>query len=165
MMSVVLRLLRDRDEAEDVVQEAMMKVCRYIGRFEGRASFSTWLHRIATNAAVDRLRLRRHLLLGSRPDNDTGDRAQTPEGVDERTPESQLGQAQSDAVVRGAIGRLSLSHQQVLVLREFDGESYQQIARSAKCPVGTVMSRLHHARRKLTEELAQELDAVGVEAA
>ena len=51
-----MRIVRDRDEAEDVVQEALLKVCRSLTRFEGRAAFSTWLHRIVVNAALDRLR-------------------------------------------------------------------------------------------------------------
>ena len=56
LLAVALRVVRDRDDAEDVVQEAMVKVCRSLTRFEGRSSFSTWLHRIVVNASLDRLR-------------------------------------------------------------------------------------------------------------
>ena len=56
LIAVAMRIVRDRDDAEDVVQEALLKVCRYLTRFEGRSAFSTWLHRILVNTALDRLR-------------------------------------------------------------------------------------------------------------
>ena len=65
---VALKMVRNSDDAEDVVQEAMMKVWKYVGRFEGRAALSTWLHRIVANTAIDHLRARRH---GVKPSNNT----------------------------------------------------------------------------------------------
>ena len=157
LCAVAFKMLRDRDDAEDVVQDAMLKVWRAMGKFEGRAALSTWLHRILVNTAVDRLRSRRQGLKMVRPggagaDCGEDDRPQ-PEAVHEETPESQLGSAEIGAAVRGAMSRLSPAHQEVLALRELDGESYQSIAAIARCPVGTVMSRLHHARGRLGEVL------------
>jgi RNA polymerase sigma-70 factor, ECF subfamily len=150
--------VRDRDDAEDVVQEAMMKVCRNVGRFEGRAALSTWLHRIVVNCALDRMRRDavrpgHGVLAGER----RGEGAERPaiEPADDQTPEVLLGRAQVGAVVRGAMATLSSSHHEVLALRELEGESYRDIARSARCPVGTVMSRLHHARRRFIDELTE----------
>jgi RNA polymerase sigma-70 factor (ECF subfamily) len=70
------------------------------------------------------------------------------------TPERQYLRAEAAAMVHGALDRLSPSHRQALSLRELDGESYQEIAEIVHCPVGTIMSRLFHARRRLAEELA-----------
>jgi RNA polymerase sigma-70 factor, ECF subfamily len=154
LLAVALRMVRDRDDAEDVVQEALLKVCRNLTRFEGRAAFSTWLHRIVVNAALDRLR-RPHHRRERGADADEPDTRPAPEAaVDEETPERIVARAETGAAVHGALARLSPVHQHVLALRELHGESYQSIARAARCPVGTVMSRLHHARRRLADELA-----------
>jgi RNA polymerase sigma-70 factor (ECF subfamily) len=166
LVAVALRIVRDRDDAEDVVQEALLKVCRHITRFEGRSAFSTWLHRIVVNAGLDRLR--RHQSRWDRvaADTDREDgRMDAPEGVDEETPERLVGRAETSAVVQGAIASLSPAHQEALTLREIHGESYQSIARLSRVPVGTVMSRLHHARRRLAEQLGATLDTVGLQAA
>jgi RNA polymerase sigma-70 factor, ECF subfamily len=161
LLATALRMVRDRDDAEDVVQEAMLKVCRNLGRFEGRAALSTWLHRIVVNCALDKMR-RDAVRPG--PSSLAGERlgggregAERPaiEPADDQTPEVLLGRAQVGAVVRGAMAKLSSSHHEVLTLRELDGESYRDIARSARCPVGTVMSRLHHARRRFIDELTE----------
>jgi len=159
LAAVALKMVRDRDDAEDVVQEAMLKVWRHVGRFEGRAAFSTWLHRIVVNTAVDRLRARRHAVAhpGGHDGTDEGERRQ-PEAVNDETPEDLLGRAQVGAAVRGAMAQLSPVHRDVLALRELEGDSYQQIAAIARCPVGTVMSRLHHARHRLAETLARSTD-------
>jgi RNA polymerase sigma-70 factor, ECF subfamily len=166
LLATALRMVRDRDDAEDVVQEAMLKVCRNVGRFEGRAALSTWLHRIVVNCALDRMRRDavrpgHGCLAGERVGGGGGGRggegAERPaiEPVDDQTPEVLLGRAQVGAVVRGAMATLSSSHHEVLALRELEGESYRDIARSARCPVGTVMSRLHHARRRFIDELTE----------
>jgi RNA polymerase sigma-70 factor (ECF subfamily) len=166
LLAVALRIVRDRDDAEDVVQEALLKVCRHITRFEGRSAFSTWLHRIVVNAGLDRLR--RHQ---SRWDRVAGDadreegRVDAPEGVDEETPERLVARAETTAVVQDAIAALSPAHQEALSLREIQGESYQAIARISHVPVGTVMSRLHHARRRLAEQLATSFDPPSLQAA
>jgi RNA polymerase sigma-70 factor (ECF subfamily) len=165
LLAVALRMLRDRDDAEDVVQEALLKVCRHLTRFEGRSAFSTWLHRILVNAALDRLR--RHPARWERTldgEHDEGPPAAS-EPVDEETPERLVARAETGAAVQGAIACLSERHQEVLALRELNGESYQAISRIARVPVGTVMSRLHHARRRLAEELAATFEPAALRAA
>jgi RNA polymerase sigma-70 factor (ECF subfamily) len=165
LLAVALRIVRDRDDAEDVVQEALLKVCRSLTRFEGRSAFSTWLHRIVVNAGLDRLRrqqARRERVAGGEDD----DRDKAPAHVvDQQTPERVVSRRETGAVVRGALARLSPAHQEVIVLREFEGESYQELARHARCPVGTIMSRLHHARRRLATELAPSIEAGALRAA
>ena len=153
--AVALKIVRDPDEAEDVVQEAMLKVWRYVSRFEGRAALSTWLHRIVVNTALDHLRSRRHGVTTGRTGDDRADEdRRSPPAVDDQTPEDLMERAQVGAVIRNAMSGLSTVHREVLSLRELDGESYQAIAGIVRCPVGTVMSRLHHARHRLAESLA-----------
>ena len=156
LYAVALRMVRDRDEAEDVVQESLIKVCRHVTRFEGRSSLTTWLHRIVVNTALDRLRRAsgrgRHAGTGGEEAIDPGELAEAM-GGDAATPEREYLRAETGAVVHDALERLSPSHRQALSLRELDGETYQSIADTMKCPVGTIMSRLFHARRRLTEEL------------
>jgi RNA polymerase sigma-70 factor (ECF subfamily) len=166
LLAVALRIVRDRDEAEDVVQEALLKVCRSLARFEGRSSFSTWLHRITVNAALDRLRRGTARREQSTTKGGDDEQAQAPiDLVDEQTPERLVSRRETGAVVRGALARLQPIHREVLVLREFDGESYRDLARLVRCPVGTVMSRLHHARHKLESELAPAVETGSLRAA
>ncbi|HVR00843.1 MAG TPA: sigma-70 family RNA polymerase sigma factor, partial [Polyangia bacterium] len=125
LVAVAMRIVRDPDDAEDVVQESLLKVCRSLTRFEGRSAFTTWLHRIVVNAALDRLR--RHQARHERPveDEDGALEAAAPDMVDEQTPERVASRNETGAAVRGALARLSPSHREILVRREFDGESYQ----------------------------------------
>lgn len=157
LAAVALRIVRNPDDAEDVVQDAFLKAWRYVGRFEGRAALSTWLHRIVVNTAVDHIRSRRTgVVLFRTAEGSDDDHRPLPEGVSAPTPEDLLARAEIGAVVRRGISRLSVVHQEVLTLRELQDESYQEIADTVHCPIGTVMSRLHHARQRLAETLADE---------
>ena len=158
MFAVALRMTRNPDDADDVVQEAMLKVWRAFDRFEGRAALSTWIHRIVVNAALDRLRARGPVAaLSARAlgDDDTIDRevADTDGGAAVETPEDLVRSAEVGSEVHRALGALPPAHRQVLALRELEGESYRSIADIVRCPIGTVMSRLHHARHRLAEEI------------
>jgi len=160
-LSVALKVLRSPDDAEDAVQEAFLKVWRYLDRFEGRASFTTWIHRIVMNASLDLLRRQ-----SARPELDGREEAEPEAGRPAElghhdTPEVSLGAAQIGELVRTAVAALPVVHRQALTLREFEDCSYEEIASAAACPVGTVMSRLHHARHKLADELRTRLGADG----
>jgi RNA polymerase sigma-70 factor (ECF subfamily) len=157
--ALAMRVLGDADEAEDAVQDAMIKVWRNLGRFEGRAAFTTWLHRIAVNAALDRLRRRGavHISAGA-PDEH---HQHTSEEVLPETPERIYARAETAVVVRQAMSRLSETHGEALRLCDLEGESYATIASVTDCPLGTVMSRLFHARRKLARELTETATSEG----
>ncbi len=158
-LAAALKVLRHRDDAEDAVQDAFLKVWRCLATFEGRSSFSTWIHRIVTNSSLDVLRRN----VGR---SETVDRVEV-EGQDvplsdrepshEQTPESQLCGYEIQLLVRAAVAMLPAAHRQAVELREFDDCSYQEMAEIIQCPVGTVMSRLHHARQKLASELRDPL--------
>jgi RNA polymerase sigma-70 factor (ECF subfamily) len=161
VVAVAKRMVRDADEAEDVSQESLTKVWRNLGRYEARSAFSTWLHRIVVNTALDHLRARRAgVVQGASPG--TGGDAPTEadrgprERVDPITPEDRLAEAELRRVVQSAMDALSPVHRAVLAWRELEGASYRDIAVRARCPVGTVMSRLHHARHRLAATLRHD---------
>jgi RNA polymerase sigma-70 factor (ECF subfamily) len=156
-LAVALKVLRNPDDAEDAVQDAFLKVWRYLGRFEGRASFSTWIHRIVMNASLDLVRRQSCRPEAHAEPEEAPDRRCSEPSHDE-TPERSLAEAQQSAIVRTALGALSPLHRQALTLREFEDRSYEEIATASQCPIGTVMSRLHHARRKLADELRGTLE-------
>ncbi len=157
-MAVALKVLRNPDDAEDAVQDAFVKVWRYLGRFEGRSSFTTWLHRIVMNACLDLLR-RQSCRPGISDDASADSLDSSPELACTVTPYTQLATCETGAMVRHAIAELSPVHQQAIVLRELEERSYEEIAAAALCPVGTVMSRLHHARKHLADELKQLVES------
>jgi RNA polymerase sigma-70 factor (ECF subfamily) len=169
MIALALRVLGDADEAEDAVQDAMVKVWRNIGRFEGRAALGTWLHRIAINAALDRVRRRSVVIAAAQGQSEEGDERPRDEGVVEETPEQSYARAETGVVVHQALRRLTPVHSEAIRLCDLDGESYATIASVTACPIGTVMSRLYHARRKLVRELTtsatSELDLAALGAA
>lgn len=155
-MAVAMKVLRNSDDAEDAVQEAFIKIWRSLRAFEGRSSFSTWLHRIVMNASLDLLRRGG----GSRCESHAPAEGQreSPAGVEqasERTPESDFAEREMKWLVRTAIARLPVLHRQAVELRELEDYSYQEMADTIQCPIGTVMSRLHHARHRLAADLSQ----------
>ncbi len=153
LLSLAMRVLNDTDEAEDAVQDAMIKVWRNLGRFEGRAAFTTWLHRIAVNAALDRLRRRGSVPLSAgEPDEHRHD---TAEPALPETPERIFARAETAVVVRRAMGQPLGNARRGPAPVRLEGESYATIAEVTECPLGTVMSRLFHARRKLAHALTE----------
>ena len=157
-MAIALKVLRNRDDAEDAVQDAMLKVWRNLHRFEGRASFTTWIHRIVMNASLDILRKRSVRAESAVADDRDDDYQPKQEPSHDQTPEREMGIAQMQLLVRGAVARLAPVHRQAITLREFEDCAYDEIAEAAACPIGTVMSRLHHARQRVAEDLRAAAD-------
>jgi RNA polymerase sigma-70 factor, ECF subfamily len=157
-MAIALKVLRNRDDAEDAVQDAMLKVWRNLHRFEGRASFTTWIHRIVMNASLDILRKRSVRAESAVADDRDNDYQPKQEPSHDQTPEREMGIAEMQLLVRGAVARLAPVHRQAITLREFDDCAYDEIAEVAACPIGTVMSRLHHARQRVAEDLRAAAD-------
>jgi len=140
--------LRNREEAWDISQEVFIKTHRSLARFRGESSFKTWLMRITANQCKDYLKKRR---LDAVPFNDEIESHDAPSGVlgpDASVEARELG----DAITK-ALEALPFKHRTAFVLREFDGLSYEDMAKVMNCNIGTVMSRLHHARKKLQYSL------------
>lgn len=144
----VLRLVGE-DEAEDVTQDVFLKAIAGLPRFRGEASLETWLYRIATNTCRDHLRRRRwQRLLFIRKSNDAADLVSRSVAKPNPIEESEI-----RSLIRAALRELAPHHREVIVLRDIEGFSYEEIAAIVGCPIGTVKSRLYHARAQLAKKL------------
>jgi RNA polymerase sigma-70 factor (ECF subfamily) len=155
--NLAYQMLRNREEALDVAQEAFARAYASLPTFKGESSFSTWLHRIVVNLGIDALRRMRRGGIATYDDT----RATPEEGEQELQaaddPAATLEMKQvRELLVRG-MAKLPAAQRTVLVLREVEGLSYEEIARLVGCNLGTVMSRLFYARRRLRQVLEAHL--------
>lgn len=151
--AVALGIVKDPDLAWDVAQEAFVRVHQHLGDFKGDSAFSTWLFRIATHLAIDSVRRER---TSARDDLDEADEAALADGSEgilatalgTNPQESALRRELADKMSE-ALSQLPEKHRTILVLREVEGLSYEELAERLQIHKGTVMSRLFHARRKM----------------
>jgi len=145
-----LAVTRDRGAAEDILQDCFLKVYTYIDKLDGSLPLSPWLHRVTVNLSYNWANKRRRWL---RPLEEVIDRLV----AGPRTlPESVLERGELQRVIQKAIASLSFEHRVVVVLFYLNGFSLNEIAYILDCPVGTVKSRLHYARRNLRRKLERE---------
>lgn len=152
---VAVRLLGQEHDARDAVQDAMIKVMTHLDAFDGRSGFRTWLLRVVTNAALDsgRRRRRRPITgLGRGDEGDGGDPG-LPEPSCDDDPTLGLRRRDLDATLRAALDRISPANREAFVLSAEAGCSYKEIAAIQGIPIGTVMSRINQARKKLQAQL------------
>ena len=150
VVAIALGMLRNRQDALDVCQEAFLRVHCALGTFDGEAQFFTWLYRIVHNLCIDQLRRRRFEVAF-----DERDASLVPAPSTSADPARALGDRELRARFAEAMATLTPAHRAVLTLRELEGLSYQQIADVVGCSIGTVMSRLFHARRNLQKQLRE----------
>jgi RNA polymerase sigma-70 factor (ECF subfamily) len=159
VFSLVYRLVRHRETAEDLAQEAFVKVYQNLDRYDPRYKVSSWIFKIAHNHAVDHLRRRRLETLsleGSPYATDAEDREDSalhPAAPDE-SPEDEVAARELGGALERAIGRLRPEYRTAVLLRHVEGHAYEEIARIMDVPVGTVKTYLHRARAQLKEWLA-----------
>jgi RNA polymerase sigma-70 factor (ECF subfamily) len=152
----VVGVLRDEHEARDVCQEVWITVWKNLATFRGDAKFSTWVHPIAVRRAIDSLRRREKWLHRFLPFLAERDEAveSVPEPVaTEANPREESERLERSERFEQALATLPEKHRSVLVLREVEGLSYDEIAKTINCKPGTVMSRLFNARRMLAQKL------------
>jgi RNA polymerase sigma-70 factor, ECF subfamily len=154
-------VLRHSEDALDVVQDAFIKAHRYLDKFEGNSSFYTWLYRIVMNLAIDHLRKHRRI----RPvelDEQVLEEGSADDGLLPKLLGGHPGRALVDKEIRHRIDRalaeLSENHRTVLVMRELEGLSYEEMAQAMGCSKGTIMSRLFHARKNMQRRLVDLVD-------
>lgn len=150
VFSLSFHFVKNREEAWDISQEVFIKAYHSLDSFRGEASFKTWLMRITANRCKDFFKKRR---LDTVPFNDALDAGDPPS--DSLDPGHRLHASELGAAIETALRGLPEKHRTAFVLREYEGLSYQEMADTMHCNIGTVMSRLHHARRKLQDTLVR----------
>jgi RNA polymerase sigma-70 factor, ECF subfamily len=148
-------MTRNEQDAVDLSQEAWIKGWQRLEQFQGDSSFTTWMTRIVINLCLDHLRRqKRHRIdsIEAMEDDSGGVERQMP--VVSMNPTAGLERAELRLKIDGALGQLSAEHRTVLVLHEFEDMEYKEIAKTVGCSIGTVMSRLFYARRKMAALLA-----------
>jgi RNA polymerase sigma-70 factor, ECF subfamily len=144
------QIVRNEEDALDLTQETFIRAWRSLAGFDGTATLSSWLHRIATNASIDlcrRRRIRPQIEIESGSMNIDPASRTTPSKPE--APGSGLDRIEIKRRIEEAFSTLSPEHRAVIVLREIEDLSYEEIATHLGCSLGTVMSRLFYARKKL----------------
>jgi RNA polymerase sigma-70 factor (ECF subfamily) len=149
VINIVYRLCGDEELAEDATQEAFIKAWQKLSKYQPSSPFRNWVYRIATNSALDVLRRQR----------ETVEIETLPIASPLKGPEKTLENQERTCYIQNAVLALSPASRVVLILREYERLSYQEIADTLAIPIGTVMSRLNYARSQLRQSLASYLEA------
>lgn len=157
--AIAYGILRNREDAWDAAQEAFVKAYKNLDRFEGTSAFYTWLYRITYNLSIDVLRDRNRrdatpLDDGRKLEDALQKQGRRPDGH----PDEHADRKELTKVLHDAMNRLSEKHRSIIVLREVEGLSYEEMADVLGISKGTVMSRLFHARKNLQKLLAPYVD-------
>jgi RNA polymerase sigma-70 factor (ECF subfamily) len=150
--AMIYQMVRNEEDAWDLTQDGFVKAWKSLTHFRGQSAFYTWLYRIMANVSLDWLR-RKHVRGDAEFDDQIGVRGIEPGAPTAPKPAMQPIERMADREIRArvdaAIEKLSPEHRTVIVLREIEGLDYQEIADAVGCSIGTVMSRLFYARKKL----------------
>lgn len=159
IVSLVSRYVNDQADAQDVAQEAFIKAYRAIGRFRGDSAFYTWIYRIAINTAKNWLVARNRRPPASDIDASDAEQYDMDSPLKERdTPEHELMREEMERTINDAIADLPEDLRTAIMLREMEGMSYEEIATTMECPIGTVRSRIFRAREAIDEKLKPLVD-------
>jgi RNA polymerase sigma-70 factor (ECF subfamily) len=150
--AMIYNMVRNEQDAWDLAQDGFLKAWKSISRFRGQSSFYTWLYRILMNVTIDAMR-RKQIEGGTEFDDQIGLQNIAPGAATAPKSEMEPAERMSDKEIRlridEAIAKLSPEHRTAIVMREIDGLEYTEIAEQMGCSLGTVMSRLFYARKKL----------------
>jgi RNA polymerase sigma-70 factor (ECF subfamily) len=158
--NIAYRIMGNEEDAKDMAQEALLRVFKSLKDFKGQAAFSTWLYRIVTNVCLDELRRRKnekYVSIDSTIHTDSGELhmelcsdKETPENIYERVEQREL--------IKNAIKEMSEDYRSVIILRDIQGFSYEEISVILDCSLGTVKSRINRARTMLRDKLKQSME-------
>lgn len=155
IVNLISRYVKDPSETQDVAQEAFLKAYRALPRFRGESAFYTWLYRIAINTAKNFLVAKTRRPPDGDVDSREAEQFDGPSALKElATPENFLLKDEIEQVVKQAIADLPEDLRTAITLRELEGLSYEEIAQTMACPVGTVRSRIFRAREAIEQRLA-----------
>jgi RNA polymerase sigma-70 factor (ECF subfamily) len=152
---VAYGVVRQREEALDIVQEVFIKLFRSIKNFKGKSHFYTYLYRMTMNTAIDHTRKMKRQPPLNREENAEMQLSDDPE----RRPDRIFAHKELEERVRSAMETLPSDQKAALVFREVEGLSYKEMAEAMGCSIGTVMSRLHYGRKKLQELLKDYVES------
>jgi RNA polymerase sigma-70 factor, ECF subfamily len=153
LINYLFRLLRNADDAHDLAQEVLVKVYQVLDRYDPQYRFSTWLFRIAQNAAIDQIRRRRLKLVSLRQDADDGEGRDWDLPSGERSPYANLRNRERGGAIQRAIDSLPWEYRELILLRHYGELPYEDIARLKQMPLGTVKNKLFRGRQMLKERL------------
>jgi RNA polymerase sigma-70 factor (ECF subfamily) len=142
-------VVRQREDALDIVQEVFIKLFRSIKNFQGRSHFYTYLYRMVMNTAIDHARKSGKKFASSLDEDGSFE----PSDGAEKGPERVFLQKELEERVKRAMDKLPAEQKAALIFRDMEGLSYQEMAEAMGCSIGTVMSRLHYGRKKMQELL------------
>lgn len=155
MYAVALRMCGNREDAQDCLQDAMIRIYRSISGFKGQSSFGTWVYRITMNTCLDELRKRKSRQSASL-DNLVESGFSPTDGVN--TPEKQAVNSEQRRVLNTAIQSLPEEMRSAIVLRDIQGFTYDEIAEMQDANIGTIKSRISRAREKLRQILRENAE-------
>lgn len=162
VIAVAYGIIGNSEDAEDIVQDSFVKAYKNLSGFRGQSSFYTWLYRIVYNMSIDYTRKRFRKVESLVGDNSIlehkveSSRAVAGSNTAKiNNPLEEVENTELSLKIKEAIENLTEDHRAIIVLREIDGLSYEEISQVLKCSKGTVMSRLFHARKKLQEQLRE----------
>jgi RNA polymerase sigma-70 factor (ECF subfamily) len=155
--NIALRMTGNSEDASDMTQEAFIKAYNSLQSFRGDSKFSVWLYRIATNVCLDFLRSKsRKPTVSLSVEDNEGEEVQLDVADESQSPELLLDRQMTRESVRRGLDTLSPEYRQILLLREIQGLSYDEISQALGLEVGTVKSRIFRARKKLCTFLLQD---------
>ncbi len=158
VFSLIYRMLRDRELSEDLTQETFVKVLNALDRYRPEFKFSSWIFKIANNAAIDQLRRKEldTLSLDGGPDATTPDRIEATSlqvGDAAESPLDELEARELGSAIERAIGHLRPEYRACIIMRHIEGRAYDEISDILDLPLGTVKTYIHRARAELREAL------------
>ena len=158
IVNLVMRYVRDPELAQDITQEAFIKAYQALPRFRGESAFYTWMYRIAVNTAKNYLAAQRRRPMELELDMQDPEQYELHAKLKETdTPEGITLSNELLEIVENAIGALPEDLQTAIILRELEGMSYEEIAQTMECPVGTVRSRIFRARDAISNKVGSLL--------
>jgi RNA polymerase sigma-70 factor, ECF subfamily len=157
LVNYLFRLLRNVDDAHDLAQEVFVKIFQVLDRYDPRFKFSTWLFRVAQNAAIDQIRRRRLKLVSMRQEDDEGEGRDWDLQTPERGPYGDMRNRERGDAIQEAIDALPWEYRELIMLRHFGELPYEEIAVLKEMPLGTVKNKLFRGRQMLKERLQDYL--------
>lgn len=157
LINYLFRLLRNADDAHDLAQEVLVKVYQVLDRYDPQYKFSTWLFRVAQNAAIDQIRRRRLKVVSLRQEDEEGEGRDWDLPSPERGPYGELRNQERGEAIQEAIESLPWEYRELILLRHFGELPYEEIARIKEMPLGTVKNKLFRGRQMLKEKLQDYL--------